>query len=129
MSEVHLPHELGVRREVRRSDNWQADASTQVAIVGAGACGLTAALMLHDAGIECVVLERDSIPRGSTALSSGFIPAPGTRVQHAHGIDDDTPERFAADIQAKAHGQAAPELANAYAQAIGPALDVLEQRH
>ncbi|MEO5669952.1 MAG: FAD-dependent oxidoreductase, partial [Ramlibacter sp.] len=52
-----------------------------VAIVGAGACGLTAALMLADAGVECVVLERDASPSGSTALSSGFIPAAGTRVQ------------------------------------------------
>ena len=29
-----------------------------VAIVGAGACGLTTALMLRDAGTECVLLER-----------------------------------------------------------------------
>ena len=40
-----------------------------VAIVGAGACGLTAALMLSDAGVDCVVLERDASPSGSTALS------------------------------------------------------------
>ena len=32
-----------------------------VAIVGAGACGLTAALMLRDAGIDCVLLERDAV--------------------------------------------------------------------
>lgn len=35
---------------------------TPVAIVGAGACGLTAALALHRQGIECVVLERDAVP-------------------------------------------------------------------
>lgn len=51
---------------------------TPVAIVGAGACGLTAALALHRLGIECVVLERDAVPAGSTALSSGFVPAPCT---------------------------------------------------
>ena len=99
-----------------------------VAVVGAGACGLTAALMLADRGIECVVLERDAAPAGSTALSSGFIPAPGTRVQRAHGIDDSA-ARFERDIQAKAHGTAAPHLVQAYARAIGPALDALEQRH
>ncbi len=99
-----------------------------VAIVGAGACGLTAALMLADAGIECVLLERDAVPSGSTALSSGFIPAPQTRAQKARGIDD-SPEQFARDIQAKAHGTAAPQLVAAYAGAIGPALDALEQRH
>jgi fumarate reductase flavoprotein subunit len=100
-----------------------------VAIVGAGACGLTAALMLHDAGIDCVLLERDARPQGSTALSSGFIPAAGTQVQRAAGVHDDSSERFAADIQAKAHGQAAADLVAAYAQAAGPALDALQQRH
>jgi fumarate reductase flavoprotein subunit len=99
-----------------------------VAIVGAGACGLTAALLLADAGVECVVLERDATPSGSTALSSGFIPAAGTRVQRQQGIDD-SPGQFAHDIQAKAHGTAAPHLVQAYANAIGPALDTLEQRH
>ena len=100
-----------------------------VAIVGAGACGLTAALLLRDAGIDCAVLERDRLPQGSTALSSGLIPAAGTRRQGASGVLDDSPARFAADIQAKATGSAAPHLVAAYTQAIGPAIDTLEQRH
>ena len=99
-----------------------------VAVVGAGACGLTAALLLADAGIECVVLERDAAPSGSTALSSGFIPAPGTRVQRERGIEDSAAQ-FERDIQAKARGTAAPHLARAYAQAVGPALDALEAGH
>ncbi len=102
--------------------------SVPVAIVGAGACGLTAALMLHDAGIECVLLERDLAPMGSTALSSGFIPAPGTRVQRARGVAD-SPAQFAADIQAKTHGTAPAHLVAAYSEAIAPALDALEERH
>ena len=64
------------------------DAHVPVVVVGGGACGLTAALMLHDAGVACTVLERDAAPSGSTALSSGFIPAPGTLAQRAAGIDD-----------------------------------------
>jgi fumarate reductase flavoprotein subunit len=100
-----------------------------VAIVGAGACGLTAALMLRDAGIDCVLLERDALAQGSTALSSGFIPAAGTRVQRAAGVTDDTAELFAQDIQAKAHDTAAPHLVAAYTAAIAPALDALQSRH
>jgi fumarate reductase flavoprotein subunit len=100
-----------------------------VAIVGAGACGLTAALMLRDAGIDCVLLERDAMPQGSTALSSGFIPAAGTRVQRAAGVPDDSAERFAQDIQSKAHGTAAPHLVAAFTEAIAPAMDALQQRH
>jgi fumarate reductase flavoprotein subunit len=100
-----------------------------VAIVGAGACGLTAAIALRDVGIDCVLLERDATPQGSTALSSGFIPAAGTRVQHAAGVHDDSATRFAQDIQAKAHGTAAPHLVTAFTEAIAPALDALHQRH
>jgi fumarate reductase flavoprotein subunit len=99
-----------------------------VVIVGSGACGLTAALMLRDAGVDCVLLERDATPLGSTALSSGFIPAAGTAVQRAAGVHDDA-ARFAADIQAKAKGTAAPHLVAAYTAAIAPALDALQQRH
>jgi fumarate reductase flavoprotein subunit len=100
-----------------------------VAIVGAGACGLTAALMLRDAGIDCVLLERDALAQGSTALSSGFIPAAGTRVQRESGVTNDSADIFAQDIQAKAHGRAAPHLVTAYTEAIAPALDALQSRH
>ena len=116
-------------RLIRRAAQVEADVHVPVAIVGGGACGLTAALMLADAGVDCVVLERDALPSGSTALSSGFIPAPGTRTQRAHGVQGDSAERFAADIQAKAHGRAAPALVEAYAASIGPALDALQERH
>ena len=100
-----------------------------LAIVGAGACGFVAALCLRDAGIDCVLLERDPVPRGSTALSSGFIPAAGTTVQRAAGVHDDSAAQFAADIQAKAKGTAAPHLVAAYTETIAPALDTLQQRH
>jgi fumarate reductase flavoprotein subunit len=101
---------------------------TPVAIVGAGACGLSAALALSRLGIECVVLERDAVPAGSTALSSGFVPAACTRVQQAAHVKDST-DLFAQDIQHKAHGQAAPALVKAYSEAIGPAMDALEEHH
>jgi fumarate reductase flavoprotein subunit len=95
-------------RVIRAAAMPPGTPAVPVAIVGAGACGLTAALMLRDAGIECVLLERDAAPQGSTALSSGFIPGAGTRVQRAAGVTDDSAERFVADIQGKAHGSAAP---------------------
>jgi len=39
-----------------------------VVIVGGGACGLTAALAVRDAGIAVLVIERDPTPRGTTAI-------------------------------------------------------------
>jgi fumarate reductase flavoprotein subunit len=114
--------------QVRPAAELQAEEQTSVVIVGAGACGLTAALALHRLGVDCVVLERDAFAAGSTALSSGFVPAPCTQAQQSQGITDSV-EAFAADIQAKAHGQAAPHLVQAYAQHIGPALDALANHH
>ncbi|MES2482671.1 MAG: FAD-dependent oxidoreductase, partial [Pseudomonadota bacterium] len=96
-----------------------------VVIVGSGACGLTAAIRLRDAGIACVLLERDALPSGSTALSSGFIPAAGTRLQKSLGIED-SQALFAQDVTDKAHGQAAPHLVQAYTRAVPQAIDALE---
>src|SRR3974377_1501036 len=54
-----------------------------VLIVGAGAAGLCAALAAKEAGVDVVVVERDAVPLGSTALSGGLIPAAGPRVPRA----------------------------------------------
>jgi len=99
-----------------------------VVIVGAGACGLTAALAARDAGAEVLILERDASPSGSTALSSGFVPAAGTRYQRAAGIDD-SPELFAADVMRKNHGEADPRIVDALCRGIGPTLEWLDDRH
>jgi flavocytochrome c len=80
------------------------DVSVPVLIVGAGACGGTAALAAHECGAAVMLLERDAVPRGNTALSGGQIPAGGTRLQRATGIDD-TPEILADDLIRKARGQ------------------------
>ena len=74
-----------------------------VVIIGGGACGLTAALAARDAGADVLVIERDSTPRGTTAMSTGLVPATGTPDQLAAGIDDSA-ALLARDIYAKAKG-------------------------
>lgn len=98
-----------------------------VVIVGAGACGLTAAIRLREAGVDCLLLERDSVPSGSTALSSGFIPAAETRLQRELGIADSL-QQFAEDVVAKTQGQAATHLVEAYTRGVAQAIDVLEKQ-
>ncbi len=104
------------------------DAHVETLIIGAGAAGLVAALAAVEDGQDVLVLERDAVPSGSTALSAGLIPAAGTHWQRDAGIDDD-PARFAADIQKKAHDENDPALVNLMAQAAAPALEWLHDRH
>jgi fumarate reductase flavoprotein subunit len=99
-----------------------------VIVIGAGACGMVASLTLTDAGIDCVVLERDAVPQGSTALSSGFVPACGTRWQRAIGVDD-TVAMLAADIAHKNHDGSDPAVVQAVCEASGPALEWLADAH
>lgn len=104
------------------------ESEAQVLIVGAGAAGLIAALAASEAGAEPVLIERDAVPAGSTALSAGLIPAAGTRFQHAQGIAD-TPALFAEDIRRKAHGEADATLVRAVAEGAGPAVEWLADRY
>jgi fumarate reductase flavoprotein subunit len=103
-------------------------ASAPVVVVGGGAAGLTAALAAREAGLEVVVLERDPVPQGSTALSSGLVPAAGTKAQMRLGIPD-SPDLFIRDLAAKAKGRAAQNLVLAVAHEIGPAIDWLSESH
>lgn len=98
-----------------------------VVIVGGGSCGLSAAIGLREAGVDCVVLERDAMASGSTALSSGFIPAAQTRLQKSLGIAD-SHELLIEDVMNKAHGQAPRPLVKAYVEAVTEAIDVLEHK-
>jgi fumarate reductase flavoprotein subunit len=103
-------------------------AETPLLIVGAGAAGLCAALAAKEAGIDAIVIERDAVPAGSTALSAGLIPAAGTRFQRAKGIAD-SPQLFAADIQRKAKGGADGAVVDAVAQGAGMLIEWLADRY
>jgi fumarate reductase flavoprotein subunit len=114
--------------QVIRDPSATFGVSFDVVVVGGGAAGLVAALRAREAGAEVLVIERDALPRGSTALSAGLIPAPATRFQRAAGISD-TPEDFARDIMAKAKGAADPAAVRLLADIIGPAVEWLADRH
>lgn len=104
------------------------DLEVEVLIIGAGACGLIAALSAHESGQDVLVIEADALPSGSTALSAGLIPAAGTKLQQAAGIADSSAQ-FAADIQAKAHGENDQGLVDLMAQNAADVIDWLTETH
>jgi len=104
------------------------DIEVPVLVLGAGACGCTAALAASGAGAQVLLVERDALPRGNTALSGGQIPAAGTRLQREAGIDD-TPELLANDLIAKARGLNDAKLARHIAGESAKTVDWLVDNH
>src|SRR3990170_652955 len=103
--------------------------TTEVLVIGAGACGTIAALAAKEHGADVVILERDARPSGSTSLSSGQIPAAGTRLQRAAGLLDDTPELLYQDILAKSHGECDHAIARRVADESAKTVDWLAERY
>lgn len=104
------------------NDNW--DLETELAIVGAGGCGLMAAFAAARTGVEVTLLEKNSRLQCNTEIASGSIAAAGTRFQKALGIDG-TVEQMAADIQRKNNGQADPAIVLALCRRACDVVDMI----
>ena len=109
-------------------DDEKFDAQVPLLIIGAGAAGLCAALAAKEVGVEPVLIERDAVPSGSTALSAGLIPAAGTRFQRGKGISDNA-ALFIADIERKSHGESDPAIVEAVSRGAGPLVEWLADRY
>jgi len=68
------------------------DAEVDVLIAGAGAAGMTAALVCALNGLRVLLCEKSSQVGGTTAISAGTIWVPGTRQAVEAGFKDDIPE-------------------------------------
>jgi len=104
------------------------DLSMHTVIVGAGACGLIAALAASENTNNILVLEADPVPAGSTALSAGLIPAAGTTLQKAAGIEDSA-RAFAQDIQIKANHENNEKLVSSLTNEAASVIDWLLDTH
>jgi fumarate reductase flavoprotein subunit len=99
--------------------------SAPLVVVGAGACGMVAALAAAKRGVPVLVLEKGNEPAGNTARSTGLIPAAGTRFQREAGILDDSPELMAEDIFRKNDRESDPEITHLLCEESGPLVEWL----
>lgn len=109
---------------IESADKAVFEYSVPVIVIGAGACGLSAALAAAGEGASVLVLERDDAPTGSTSLSAGLIPGAGTSFQAEKNVKDDV-ETFFEDIMNKAKGKTDPVMARRVAEQSGPTVEWL----
>ncbi len=64
------------------------DTTVDVVIVGSGGGGMVAALAAADAGVSALVLEKQKLLGGSTAMSGGIVWVPNNPVMQAIGVPD-----------------------------------------
>ena len=98
--------------------------SLDVLVIGAGACGLAAAIAAADQGASVAILEKLDRPGGNSALSTGSVPAAGSRFQRAAGIDD-TPRQLVADLRAISGESDHPLLLERLAELSAPTVEWL----
>ena len=67
-------------------------------VIGSGAGGLSAAVTAAARGLKVLVVEKDAVFGGATALSGGWIWAPGNPVSAQDGADD-SPEQVRAYLR------------------------------
>ena len=113
---------------VIKSEKRSFDINVSVAIIGGGACGMTAALSVKENGAECIIFEQDKVPYGSTGMSYGAICAAGSQIQKSAGIEDCANDLYE-DILSITNSKTDPKLARLLADLSGPTVDWLHQKH
>jgi fumarate reductase flavoprotein subunit len=111
-----------------RSEKQEVDVDVDVVVVGAGGGGLAAALAVADSGRSVIVLEKLDRPGGNSALSTGSIPAAGSRLQIEAGIVD-SPARMATDLIVQSGPHEAENLTHRLAQTSAELVDWLVDCH
>ena len=64
------------------------DLETDLLVIGAGAAGMTAALVGAMEGLQVILCEKSDVVGGTTATSAGTVWIPGSRQSEAAGIPD-----------------------------------------
>ncbi len=96
------------------------DHTTDVLVVGSGGGGMTAALVARDRGADVLVIEKDTLYGGSTAMSGGAIWVPHSHLMKAAGLEDSPDDALAylktitegvvPDARLQAYVESAPEM-------------------
>ena len=98
---------------------------TDVVVLGSGAAGLCAAVTAAHADLNVIVLERDKLLGGTSAISGGALWIPGTRQAVSGGIKD-SPENARVYLQHVLGDSYRPDLIEEFLKRGPEALAFLE---
>ena len=98
---------------------------TEIVVVGAGGAGMTAAIMLQQAGKDFVILEKMPYVGGNTTKATGGMNASETHYQKEQGIEDSN-ALFAADTMKGGHALNDSFLVAMMANSSAAAIDWLD---
>lgn len=96
-------------------------------VAGSGASGLTAGIVAAQNGLKVVVVEKEPVFGGTTALSGGYLWVPGNPVSRAVGIEDSR-DAALTYIRHEAGNHYDQARAEAFVDA-GPAMIEFMERH
>ena len=106
------------------SERW--DRTVDVVVVGTGGAALTAATLAHDGGAEVLIVEKEPMLGGTTAVSGGGVWLPGNHVMRAAGVDDSREEALAYVRRVCGGREPDPELLEVYVDTAPEVLRYLE---
>ena len=100
---------------------------TDLAIVGGGGAGMTAAIRARELGLEVVLIEKMSFMGGALSISGGNQVVTGSQMQKDLGVTDDSSDSMVEDFMANGANLNVPELIRLYADNVGETSDWLQE--
>lgn len=108
-------------------DELTWDIEVDILVIGAGGCGLVAALAAAERGATVLIVEKEKDAGGNTSLSQAMIPAAGTSMQRKAGIEDSV-QSMTDDIMKKNNNGSDRELTLHLAAESAPLIEWLKDK-
>ncbi len=98
---------------------------TQVLIIGGGSGGLATAMRAQEAGLDVILIEKNGMVGGHTALSEGWFLVTDAQVQKDLGVEGDTAELAYEDLMENGGHESVEQDLQLYIDHMGESVDWL----